>query len=150
MMTYKGYTTGPIDFDPEDSVFSSTVAGLRDVIHSAERTVMEPEKFFRNRIDNHLALCAERGEAQDRPFNGKILPCTAPELQRRAIRSMIAEGTSLTRWSSRQIDLAYGIRRVASFDASTGSAPCAGLAHASRATSCHSAERAQSMESTHV
>ena len=106
MMTYKGYTAGPIDFDPEDSVFSGTVADLRDVIHFEGRTAKALDKSFRDSIDTYLSLCAERGEPPDRPFNGKILLRTAPELHRKAVLSAIAEGISLSQWISRQIELA--------------------------------------------
>jgi predicted HicB family RNase H-like nuclease len=84
MMSYKGYTAGPIDFDPEDSVFSGTVADLKDVIHFEGGTAKELEKSFRDGIDDYLALCVERGEAPDRPFNGKIPVRTAPRLHRKA------------------------------------------------------------------
>jgi predicted HicB family RNase H-like nuclease len=106
MMSYKGYTAGPIDFDPEDSVFSGTVVDLKDVIHFEGRTAKELEKSFRDGIDDYLALCVERGEAPDRPFNGNILVRTAPELHRKAVLSATAEGISLSQWISRQIELA--------------------------------------------
>jgi predicted HicB family RNase H-like nuclease len=106
MMTYKGYTGSPIDIDPADGVFSGTVVGARDVIHFEGRTAKELEKSFRGSIDGCLALCAERGEAPDRPFNGKILVRTAPELHRKAVLSATAEGISLSQWISRQIELA--------------------------------------------
>jgi len=79
---YKGYTAGAIDFDPQHSVFSGTVADLKDVIHFEERTAKELEKSCRYSIGDYLALCAERNEAPDRSFNGKILVRTAPELHR--------------------------------------------------------------------
>jgi predicted HicB family RNase H-like nuclease len=52
------------------------------VIHFEERTAKELEKSCRYSIGDYLALCAERNEAPDRSFNGKILVRTAPELHR--------------------------------------------------------------------
>ena len=106
MMEYKGYTAGPIDFDPEDGTFSGTVAGLRDVIHFEGATARELTRAFRQSIDSYLELCAETAQQPDRPFNGKILVRTEPELHRKAALRAAAEGVSLNRWISRQIETA--------------------------------------------
>jgi predicted HicB family RNase H-like nuclease len=102
-MEYKGYLAGPIDFDPDDGTFSGVVQGLRDVIHFEGASAQELLSSFRAGIDEYLALCAERGEAPDRPFNGKILVRTEPELHRKAVLRAAAEGVSLSQWISRRI-----------------------------------------------
>lgn len=56
MMQYKGYTAGPIDFDPEENTFSGTVAGLKDVIHFEGSTARELAKAFRESIDSYLEI----------------------------------------------------------------------------------------------
>jgi predicted HicB family RNase H-like nuclease len=96
MMEYKGYA-GPIDFDADDKTFSGTVAGLKDVIHFEGRTATELLRAFRESIDSYL-------EQPDRPFNGKILVRTEPELHRKAVLRAAVEGVSLSRWISRQIE----------------------------------------------
>jgi len=106
MMEYKSYAAGPIDFNPEDKTFSCTVAGLRDVIHFEGRTASGLERAFRESIDSYLDLCAESGQQPDRPFNGKILVRTEPELHRKAALRAAVEGVSLSRWISRQIESA--------------------------------------------
>ena len=106
MMEHKGYLAGPIDFDAEDKSFSGVVAGLRDVIHFEGRTATELERAFRQSIDTYLELCAETGQPPDRPFNGKILLRTEPELHRKAALRAAVEGISLSRWISRQIESA--------------------------------------------
>jgi len=105
-MEHKGYTAGPIDFDPEDNTFSGTVAGLKDVIHFEGATAAELLQSFRDGIDDYLVLCAERGEEADRPFNGKILVRTDPALHRKAALRAAAEGISLSQWISHQIQAA--------------------------------------------
>ena len=105
-MEYKGYVAGPIDFDPEDATFSGTVSGLRDVIHFEGSNAEELLRSFRGGIDDYLALCAERGEAPDRPFSGKILVRTEPDLHRKAALRAAAEGLSLSQWIARQIQAA--------------------------------------------
>jgi predicted HicB family RNase H-like nuclease len=106
MMEYKGYAAGAIDFEPKEKTFSGTVAGLRDVIHFEGRTATEVERAFRESIDSYLELCAESGQQPDRPFNGKILLRTKPELHRKAALRAAVEGVSLSRWISRQIESA--------------------------------------------
>lgn len=105
-MEYKGYMAGPIDFDPDDETFSGIVLGLKDVIHFEGSNAAELRASFESGIDDYLALCAERAEAPDRPFNGKILVRTEPSLHRKAATRAAAEGLSLSQWISNQIDAA--------------------------------------------
>jgi predicted HicB family RNase H-like nuclease len=104
MMEYKGYVAGPIDFDSEDGTFSGTVAGLRDVIHFEGTNAKELTRASARAFDTYLEFCAERGVKPDRPFNGKILLRTEPELHRKAALRAAAEGVSLSQWISRQIE----------------------------------------------
>ena len=106
MMEYKGYTAGPIDFDPEENTFSGTVAGLKDVVHFEATTARELTRAFRASIDSYLELCRENNQQPDRPFNGKILVRTAPELHKKAALRAAVEGVSLSHWISRQIESA--------------------------------------------
>jgi len=106
MMEYKGYTAGPIDFDPEENTFSGTVSGLRAVIHFEGSTARELARAFRESIDSYLQFCAEQGKQPDRPFNGKILVRTDPALHRKAALRAAAEGVSLSQWITRQIESA--------------------------------------------
>jgi predicted HicB family RNase H-like nuclease len=99
MMEYKGYTAGPIDFDQNENTFSGTVAGLKDVIHFEGSTARELARAFRE-------SCEETGQEPDRPYNGKILLRTDPELHRKAALRAAVEGVSLNRWISQQIESA--------------------------------------------
>ena len=106
MMEYKGYLAGPIDFDAENNTFSGTVAGLKDVIHFEGKTAKELARAFRASVDSYLEYCEESGQEPDRPFNGKILLRTDPELHRKAALRAAVEGVSLNRWISQQIESA--------------------------------------------
>jgi len=106
MMEYKGYLAGPIDFDAEENTFSGTVAGLKDVIHFEGKTAKDLARAFRASIDSYLEYCKETGQEPDRPYNGKILLRTEPELHRKAAIRAAVEGVSLNRWISRQIESA--------------------------------------------
>ncbi|HWK47667.1 MAG TPA: hypothetical protein VNT30_23290 [Stellaceae bacterium] len=53
-MEYKGYTAGPIDFDPEEETFSGVVLGLKDVIHFEGASAAELLSSFESGIDDYL------------------------------------------------------------------------------------------------
>ena len=106
MMEYKGYISGPIDIDPADGTLSGTVAGLRDVVHFEGTSAAELDQAFRNSIDTYLDLCRENGRDPDRPFSGRILVRTQPELHRKAALSAAAEGVSISQWIARRIEAA--------------------------------------------
>jgi len=106
MMEYKGYAAGPIDFDPKENTFSGTVSGLKDVIHFEGSTAKELTRAFRDSIDSYLDYCEEIGQEPDRPFNGKILLRTEPELHRKAALRAAVEGVSLSTWISKRIESA--------------------------------------------
>ena len=76
------------------------------MIHFEGASAKELTRAFRESIDSYLELCAETGQQPDRPFNGKILVRTEPELHRKAALRAAVEGVSLSRWISRQIDAA--------------------------------------------
>ncbi len=84
--------------------FSGIVLGLKDVIHFEGTNAAELLASFRFGVDDYLAFCTERGDEPDKPFNGKILVRTAPELHRKAAIRAAAEGLSLSEWISRQIE----------------------------------------------
>lgn len=102
-MEYKGYLSGPIDFDPEDGVFSGVVVGLADVIHFEGGDAEELWASFRDSIDEYLVICAEKGRTPDKPFNGKMLVRATPELHRKAALRAAAEGISLSQWVAARI-----------------------------------------------
>src|ERR1700735_4343758 len=105
-MEYKGYTAGPIDFDPEEEIFSGIVLGLKDVIHFEGSNAAELHASFEGGVDDYLSHCAERHEEPDRPSNGKTRVRTKPELHRKAALRAAAEGASLSQWIAHLIDAA--------------------------------------------
>jgi predicted HicB family RNase H-like nuclease len=103
MLEYKGYV-GTVEAD--EGTFVGRVAGLRDVITFEGRSFEEVERAFRESVDDYLAFCAERGEAPDRPYSGKIPLRIEPELHRKAAVRARAEGLSLNQWIARRIEAA--------------------------------------------
>jgi predicted HicB family RNase H-like nuclease len=106
MMEYKGYLAGPIDFNAEENTFSGTVTGLKDVIHFEGKSARELARAFRESVDSYLKFCEETGQEPDRPYNGKILLRTEPELHRKAALRAAVQGVSLSRWISERIESA--------------------------------------------
>jgi predicted HicB family RNase H-like nuclease len=106
MIEYKGYISGPIDVDPEDGVFSGTIAGLADVIHFEGSTPEELLASFQGSIDEYLKYCEEVGKKPDKSFSGKMLIRSSPGLHRKATMRAESEGISLSAWVSRTIEAA--------------------------------------------
>jgi predicted HicB family RNase H-like nuclease len=106
MMEYRGYTAGPIDFNAEENTFSGTVTGLKDVIHFEGKTAKELARAFRESVDSYLKFCEETGQEPDRPYNGKILLRTEPELHRKAALRAAVQGVRLSLWISERIESA--------------------------------------------
>lgn len=94
MMQYKGYL-GSVEVDEEVGILHGTVIGIRDVITFQGNTVKQIKKAFHDSVDDYLAFCDERGEVPDKPYSGKFLIRTEPEVHRTI--SLIAEyqGVSL-------------------------------------------------------
>ena len=103
MLEYKNYI-GTIEAD--DGAFAGRVVGLRDVVTFEGATFAEVEQAFHDSVDDYLAFCAQRGEAPDRPYSGKIALRVDPEVHRRAAARAEAEGVSLNQWIARRIETA--------------------------------------------
>ena len=101
MLQYKGYV-GAVEAD--DGAFVGRVIGLRDMITFEGATFPQVEQAFRDSVDDYLAFCAERGEAPDRTYSGKIPLRVDPEVHRKAALRAQAEGISLNQWIARRID----------------------------------------------
>jgi predicted HicB family RNase H-like nuclease len=83
MMKYKGYK-GYVEFDADADTFHGEVLDIRDVITFQGRTVREPERAFKDSVDEFLSIREERREEPDEPFSGKFVLRLSPELHHRA------------------------------------------------------------------
>jgi predicted HicB family RNase H-like nuclease len=102
-MTYKGYT-GIVDFDEDARLFHGEVVGLRDVVTFQGRSVKELEKAMADSVDFYLAWCEERGKKPEKPFSGKLLVRTSPELHSRAAVAAARLGLSLNKYIEKAIE----------------------------------------------
>ena len=97
MMDYKGYTAR-VEFDDEIDVFYGEVVGLRDALMFQGKSVKELRQGFKAVVDAYLEDCKKHGEEPEKPYSGKFLVRTDPDLHRRiAIRAQ-REGKSLNAW----------------------------------------------------
>ncbi|HEV3165124.1 MAG TPA: type II toxin-antitoxin system HicB family antitoxin [Isosphaeraceae bacterium] len=100
MMNYKGYI-GHSEVDESTGLIFGEVFGLRDVITYQGRTVDEARQSFVESIDLYLQTCAEEGLKPDKPFSGKMLVRTKPEVHRALAAQAKAEGKSLNQLTTR-------------------------------------------------
>jgi predicted HicB family RNase H-like nuclease len=96
-MRYKGYNA-KVEFEPDDHAFHGHVVGIKDVVHFQGATVASLEKAFRESVDDYLAFCKKRGEKPDRPYSGKLVFRTSPEVHRRLAVAAELAGKSLNQF----------------------------------------------------
>ncbi len=97
MMTYKGYV-GVAEVDAEDRMLYGKVIGLKDVIGFEGSDFEELEGSFHRAVDGYLEFCAEDGVEPEKPYSGKILIRTDPELHREVVRAAAAADMSMNQW----------------------------------------------------
>lgn len=102
-MIYKGYT-GIVEFDEEAHIFHGEVIGLRDVITFQGTSVEDLEKAMAESIDFYLDWCKERGKKPEKPFSGKFMVRTSPDLHSRAVMAAARIGLSLNKYIEKAIE----------------------------------------------
>ncbi len=97
MMTYKGYV-GVAEVDAEDRMLYGKVIGLKDVIGFEGSDFEEREGSFHRAVDGYLEFCEEDGVEPEKPYSGKILIRTDPELHREVVHAAAAADMSMNQW----------------------------------------------------
>jgi predicted HicB family RNase H-like nuclease len=82
MIEYKGYV-GVFELDPELDSFHGTVVNTNDVITFYGSSIEELREEMQNSIEEYLAFCREQGKEPEKPFSGKLMIRTHPDLHRR-------------------------------------------------------------------
>ena len=80
-MDYKGYRARVV-YDNDAEVLHGEVEGLLDVITFTATNVAALRSAFHTSVDDYLVMCAQRGEAPERPYSGKLLVRMEPYLHR--------------------------------------------------------------------
>ena len=102
-MKYKGYV-GVVEFDEDAKIFHGEVVGLRDVITFQGRSVDELETAMAESVDFYLDWCAERNKRPEKPFSGKMMVRTTPDLHSRAAVAAVRVGLSLNKYIEKAIE----------------------------------------------
>ena len=97
MMNYKGYV-GVAEVDAEDRMLYGKVIGLKDVIGFEGSDFEELEGSFHRAVDGYLEFCAEDGVEPEKPYSGKILIRTDPELHRQVVVAAAAADMLMNQW----------------------------------------------------
>lgn len=103
MLEHKGQL-GYVEFDDDANIFHGEVINTRDVITFQGRSVDELRQAFIDSVEDYLAFCAERGEIPDKPFSGKFMLRTSPDLHRELYIAAKKNGKSLNAWVNDQLD----------------------------------------------
>lgn len=93
-MEYKGYY-GKVEFDEESNIFHGEVINISDVVTFEGTSVDELKQAFQDSIDDYLDFCAERGEDPVKPYSGRFVVRTNPELHKSIAIEAKEEGKSL-------------------------------------------------------
>lgn len=102
-MTYKGYT-GVVEFDEDARIFHGEVVGLRDVVTFQGTSVEELEAAMAESVDFYLDWCEQRGKDPEKPFSGKFMVRTSPDLHSRAAVAAARIGLSLNKYVEKAIE----------------------------------------------
>lgn len=101
-MEYRGYTAA-IAYDDDLEKLTGHVVDIRDELYFEGRSVREITAAFREAVDDYLAFCAEQGREPAKPYSGKILVRTTPEVHRAIAVAAAKAGTSMNDWAERAL-----------------------------------------------
>ena len=102
-MKYKGYT-GIVEFDDDANIFHGEVVGMKDVITFQGKSVEELETAMAESVDYYLEWCKERGKTPEKPFSGRFVVRTNPELHSKAVIAASRLGMSLNKYVEKAIE----------------------------------------------
>ena len=97
-MRYKGYTAR-IDYDDEDAIFTGRILGIRDGVGFHGETVEELRAAFREAVEDYIETCAKIGNSPQKPYSGRMMFRTSPEVHEQAARAAELAGKSLNQWA---------------------------------------------------
>ena len=104
-LNYQDYVA-IIDFDDDTEMFHARVINTRDVISFYGTSVSELKKEFKQSIDDYIVYCEEKGIEAGKPYSGKFVVRTSPEVHSHAIAAAAKEGISLNKWVEHAIESA--------------------------------------------
>ena len=102
-MEYKGYLA-KVEFDDDANLFHGKVINTRDLITFEGDCVADLRQALVDSVEDYLDFCAQRGEKPDKPYSGKLLIRTDPDLHKRLSMMANQEGISINQWVNRVLE----------------------------------------------
>ena len=96
-MEYKGYF-GLVEYDESAEIFFGRVINIDDVITFESESAKEIKQAFRDSLDDYLEFCAELGKQPSKPYSGKFVFRTTPELHEKIAVAAAKEDKSINTW----------------------------------------------------
>lgn len=104
-MTYQGYSAR-IEYSDEDACFVGRIAGIHDIISFHGESVDEIRQAFQEAIDFYLETCKERGDTPNKPYSGKLMLRTTPEVHAAVATAAEVNGKSINQWATETLSKA--------------------------------------------
>ncbi len=105
MIEYKGYL-GVFNFEPDSGSFHGTVVNTNDVISFYGSSVAELRREMRRSVEEYLAFCREQDRPPEKPFSGKLMLRTTPELHRKVALQAARHRLSMNAWVQQVLERA--------------------------------------------
>lgn len=121
MVQYRGYKA-KVEVNEETGRIYGKVLDIVDEIPFEGETFREAEQEFRKSIDAYLEFCNKLGKEPNKPFPGKYLFRTSPEVHRAIYLAATQEKKSINAWTeetlmeaakkelSRKVELPHALR----------------------------------------
>lgn len=110
-LEHRGYF-GSVEYSAEDELLHGRVLNIHDIVSYEGRSVEELKTHFVEAVDGYLRMCAELGQAPERPVSGKFNVRIPPELHRAAQRAAAEQDTSLNEMVAKALARYLGERAV--------------------------------------
>ncbi|MGB3614456.1 MAG: type II toxin-antitoxin system HicB family antitoxin [Elainellaceae cyanobacterium] len=114
MLTYKSYTA-EINVDIEAGLLRGQVLDIKDVVTFEGKTVEDATQDFHRSVDEYLKFCEQLGQKPDKPFSGRLLFRTSPDIHRSIYLAANKAGKSINSWIEGVVQQAAGQSLGSSF-----------------------------------
>lgn len=109
MIEYKGYT-GVFEYDETIDALAGHVVDIAGEIYFEGRSVEEVKQSMRRAVDHYLSACETRGVTPDKPYSGKLMVRTRPEVHRAVALAAAREHRSMNEWIEQRLVEATGAK----------------------------------------
>ena len=104
---YQGYF-GSARYYADDGVFHGEVVGTMDVITFQGKSFAELPRAFQDSVDDYLDFCKQLNQKPNKPYSGKFVVRTSPDLHHRIAVAAKSSGKSLNQFVNECLGSAAG------------------------------------------